>query len=81
MANDPLRGDRGHVLVGLVHALPALKPQREGDRVGEVTRSGWYEFVGRVSHSGSIAKRRERNKNTAAATFAPLDKSNLLVKP
>jgi hypothetical protein len=33
--NDPLRGDRGHVFIGLMHALPVAIAQRKGDCLGE----------------------------------------------
>ena len=38
MLDKTFRNDLRHDLVGAVDALAALKPQREGDRVGKV---GW----------------------------------------
>ena len=51
-ALNPLGGTGGHVFVGVVDALPALKPQRKGNRTGKVTRIARREIVGRVRHLG-----------------------------
>ena len=45
MPHDTLGGDGGHVLGGVMLALAALKPEREGYRVGQVARVGWRELV------------------------------------
>jgi hypothetical protein len=34
--DQTLGNDRRHELVGVVHALPAREPEREGKRVGKV---------------------------------------------
>ena len=49
VAHDALRGNGGHVFVGVVFSLATLKPEREGDRIGEVRGVGGRELVG-VGH-------------------------------
>src|SRR5260370_33096698 len=62
MLDKALRHDFRHDLVGVVHALAALKAQREGERIGEIVRIGWRQLV-EFGHVPTIAQRRERNKN------------------
>jgi hypothetical protein len=40
VAHDALRGNGGHVFGGVVFSLATLKPEREGNRLGEVDRVG-----------------------------------------
>jgi hypothetical protein len=43
--HNALGGYGRHVLIGLMDALPAFEPQREGDRVGKVLGIGGRELV------------------------------------
>ena len=40
MTHDPLRGDRGHVFIGVVDALPAFKPSAKATADG--TQHDWF---------------------------------------
>jgi hypothetical protein len=57
VAHDTLRGNGGHVFGGVVFSLATLKPEREGNRLGEVARIGGRQIVGRVGHQATIARR------------------------
>ncbi len=45
MFDEALRHDLRHDLVGIVHPFAVLKAQREGERVGTVTRVRGRVFV------------------------------------
>lgn len=46
VAHDALRGNGGDVFCCVVFSLATLKPQREGNRLGEVDRVGGSKLVG-----------------------------------
>jgi len=57
--HDALRGNGGHVFGGVVFSLAILKPEREGNRLGEAASIGGRQIVGRVARDpGLVAHER-----------------------
>jgi hypothetical protein len=56
VAHHALGSDGGHVFVGLMDALSAFEPQREGNRGSEVARIGGRELVVGIGHERTIAR-------------------------
>ena len=54
VAHDALGSDGGYVLGSVVFSLATLKPEREGNRLGEVSRVGGRELV--VVASSTVAR-------------------------
>jgi hypothetical protein len=66
MLHQPIGSDPGHHLIGVVDALPAIKPEREGQAVRDLIRCCGAE-AGRLGHGGTIGDALEQSKNPEGA--------------
>src|SRR5271165_3587755 len=57
MFDEALRHDLRHDLVGVVDPFAAIKPQDEGERVGDVFRRGGHAAFGHVGHWSRVTGR------------------------
>jgi len=62
MLDQPHGRDPRHHLVRIMHALPAVEPEGEGQRLREFVPGGGAE-IGGVGHGGTIGDGEERSKN------------------
>ena len=58
--HDALRCNGGHVFGGVVLSLAILKPEREGNRLGEVASIGGRQIVGWVARDPGLGVAHER---------------------